>query len=303
MRHLVSPLDLSEKDFFRIIERAHQHKKDRRLTPKSLEGRTVALLFEKTSTRTRLSFGVAVSEMGGNPISLESAQLQIGRGESLEDTTEVLSRYVNALMIRARTHRHLELMAGMNRIPIINGLTDLHHPCQAVADYMTMEQLGCSLHGGLRIAFVGEPNNVFNSLALFAVYAKAEITIASPRNYSAIHPDVLSVLQQRGAGFQQFTEPAGAVKGAQVIYTDTWISMGQESEEADRKKEFANYCVSSELLKLAAPGHMVLHCLPAHRGEEITAEVMEQHRASIFEQAENRLHAQKAILEWVFGLL
>jgi len=303
MRHLLSPLDLPEKDFFRIIERSHEHRKNRGLTPHALDTKTIALLFEKTSTRTRMSFSVAVSEMGGNPISLESTQLQIGRGESLEDTTEVLSRYVHALMIRARTHSNLELMAGMNQIPIINGLTDLHHPCQAVADFMTMEQLGCSLHGGLRIAFIGEPNNVFNSLALFSGYAKAHISIASPRSYSTIHPDVLKALQERGAAFHQFTDPAGAVKDAQVIYTDTWVSMGQESQEAARKKDFANYCVSSDLLKLAAPGHIVLHCLPAHRGEEITAEVMEKHRKSIFDKAENRLHAQKAILEWVFDLL
>ena len=303
MRHLLSPTDLSEKEFFRILDRAREHRNNRALAKDALAGKSIALLFEKSSTRTRLSFSVAVTEMGGTPISLEAMQLQLGRGESLEDTTEVLARYCHAMMVRARDHRNLEVMAGMNRIPIINGLSDLHHPCQIIADYMTLEQLGFSLHGGLRIAFVGEPNNVFNSLAMAASYAKARITIASPRAYSQIHPAIQQELTRLKTEFQQFTEPAGAVRDTQVVYTDTWVSMGQEAEEETRRKDFADYCVTTELLSLAASGHVVLHCLPAHRGEEITAEVMEKYKHSIFEQAENRLHAQKAILEWIFGIL
>lgn len=303
MRHLLSPSDISEKDFFKILDRAREHRNNRALTPAGLDRKTIALLFEKTSTRTRLSASVAITEMGGHSISLEAAQLQIGRGESLEDTVEVLARYVQGIMIRARDHRNLELMAGMNRIPVINGLSDLHHPCQIIADYMTMEQFGYNLHGGLRIAFIGEPNNVFNSLSVAASFAKATVTIASPRAYSQIHPSVAAELKDRSVGLQQFTDPAGAVRDAQVVYTDTWVSMGQEAEQEKRKLDFADYCVTMDLLKLAAPGHLVLHCLPAHRGEEITAEVMEVHRSSIFEQAENRLHAQKAILEWIFGMI
>ncbi len=303
MRHLLSPSDMSEKEFFKVLDRAREHRNNRALTPAALERKTIALLFEKTSTRTRLSASVAIAEMGGHAISLEAAQLQIGRGESLEDTVEVLARYVQGIMIRARDHKNLALMAGMNRIPVINGLSDLHHPCQIIADYMTMEQFGYNLHGGLRIAFVGEPNNVFNSLAVAASFAKARITIASPRAYSQINPDVLLELKSRSVDLQQFTDPAGAVRDAQVVYTDTWVSMGQEAEEEKRRRDFAEHCVTMDLLKLAAPGHLVMHCLPAHRGEEITAEVMEVHRNSIFEQAENRLHAQKAILEWIFGMI
>ncbi len=301
MRHLLSIRNLTETEFFRLLERGKVHRRNRMLHPAALAGKKVALLFEKSSTRTRLSFTVAVYELGGMAIPLETQMLQMGRGESIEDTTEVMARYVDAVMLRARHHSTLEKMAAMNRIPVINGLSDAYHPCQALADFMTVEQYGLSVRGGLRLAFVGEPNNVFNSLALGSIYAKAQIRIATPPGYP-VRPDVLSLLRENGISLEIFTDPVEAVKGAQVVYTDVWVSMGQEQEEQERKKAFSPYCVSESLLKHAADEHIVLHCLPAHRGEEITAGVMDRYRDPIFNQAENRLHIQKAILEWIFNL-
>jgi len=303
MRHLTRITDLSAEDFFRILERGREHRQNRALAQEALKGKHVALLFEKSSTRTRLSFSIAIQELGGSLVSLEANQLQIGRGETIEDTAEVLSRYFHAVMIRAGSHATVASMAEIDRIPVINGLTDLEHPCQILADYMTLEQYGYDIrNGNLRIAFIGDGNNVFNSLAKASIFSNAEITLASPHGYEA-KPDVVKDLKERKVRFTQYTDPVDAVKGANVVYTDVWISMGQENEETTRKKIFAPYCVSEELLKHAAAGHTVLHCLPAHRGEEITAGVMDRYHDSIFNQAENRMHVQKAVLEWVFELI
>ena len=300
MRHLLEINDLSSEEFFQIIERGEAHRQNRSIAPDALKGKSIALMFEKTSTRTRLSFTVAVQELGGSVLSLESNMLQLGRGESIEDTTEVLSRYLHALMIRANSHESISVMAGMNRIPVINGLTDLHHPCQALADYMTIRQYGFDIAAGdFTLAFIGEGNNVFNSLASAAAFTGNEIRIASPAGYG-ISPEMRLVLQENGVKISEFTDPALAVKGANVIYTDVWVSMGQESEMEERKKLFAPYCINEELLKHADTNHIVLHCLPAHRGEEITAPVMSIYGESIFNQAENRMHVQKAVLEWIF---
>lgn len=280
------------------------HRADRHLAPHALKDKSIALLFEKSSTRTRLSFFMAVKELGGNVITLDAGDLQLGRGETIEDTTEVFARYLHGVMIRAYSHDSVEAMASMNRIPIINGLTDRHHPCQGLADYMTMEQYGLSGRGETRpkIAFVGEGNNVFNSLALGAIHAGAEIRIASPEGYEASQ-EIRNTVKSLGGEVMQFNDPAEAVSGANVIYTDVWISMGQEKEAEERKKIFEPYSVTLPLLQYAAKDHIVMHCLPAHRGEEISAEVMDEYGNMIFDQAENRLHVQKAILEWVFELI
>jgi len=302
MRHLLSLKDLTKSDFFSILERGKKHRADRRLNPRGLDARKIALLFEKSSTRTRISFTVAIMELGGEVFALETQNLQMHRGESVEDTTEVMARYIDAIMIRARSHDTLATMASLNRLPIINGLSDRFHPCQALADYMTVEQYGLSITGGLRLAFIGEPNNVFNSLALGAIFTGAELRIASPSGFH-VSDDVAELLKKNNIQYSIFEKPEDAVEGAQVIYTDVWVSMGQENEEEIRKRIFAPYCITEKLLEHAAKDHIVMHCLPAHRGEEITDGVMRKYGRFIFDQAENRLHVQKAVLEWIFGLL
>ncbi len=304
MRHLLKLTDLTQDDFSRIIERGSEHRKNRKHAVTSLQDKTIALVFEKSSTRTRLSFFMAIKELGGNVISLDSSDLQIGRGETIEDTTEVFARYLHGAMVRARSHETLEAMAALNIIPVINGLTDRHHPCQGMADYMTLKQYGFDKKGNsaVKVAFIGEGNNVFNSLALGSVYAGAEIRIASPEGYGP-DEEIKKTVNSLGGEIKQFVDPADAVDGADVVYTDVWISMGQESETEERKKIFAPYIIDTDLLKYADPKHIVMHCLPAHRGEEISAEVMDKYKHSIFDQAENRLHIQKAILEWVFEVI
>lgn len=303
MRHLLTLSDISREQFFSIIERGKLHRSNRSLAPDALRGKNVALIFEKSSTRTRLSFHAAVVELGGNVVGLEASALQLGRGETIEDTTEVFSRYLHAVMIRAKSHTMLERMAKQNSIPIINGLTDLYHPCQALADFMTLDQYGLDIRSDkLTMTFIGEGNNVFNSLALGSIYAGTRLRIASPKGYEPSQ-DVIDLVRSHGIDLQIFNDPIQAVKGANVIYTDVWVSMGQEEESQQRKQKFAPYCVSDELLTHAEKDCIVLHCLPAHRGEEITDSVMQRYGKYIFDQAENRLHVQKAILEWVFHRL
>ncbi|MDH5656508.1 MAG: ornithine carbamoyltransferase [Spirochaetia bacterium] len=303
MRHLLEISDLTREDFFRIIDRGIEHRGNRSLAQKFLDQKTIALLFEKASTRTRLSFTVAAQELGGNVLSLEADMLQLGRGESIEDTAEVFSRYMHAIMIRSRSHENVRTMAAMNRIPVINGLTELHHPCQTLADYMTLKQYGYDiLKGNFIIAFVGEGNNVFNSLAAASVFSGSEVRIASPEGYG-ISPEIRDFLSRNHVTVKEFKEPSDAVRGANVIYTDVWVSMGQEEEVKERKKIFSPYCIDENLLAHADPQHIVMHCLPAHRGEEITATVMEKYSRYIFDQAENRMHVQKAVLEWIFEAL
>lgn len=302
MRHLLEVTDLSSEEFTRILARGREHRNNRTLAPAALAGRSVALMFEKSSTRTRLSFSVAIAELGGNVVPLEAGTSHLGRGESIEDTTEVLGRYVHAVMVRAYSHRSVEKMAALNRIPVINGLTDTHHPCQALADWMTIEQYGLKPGPGLVVAFVGEGNNVFNSLALGAVFSGTEMRLAAPAGYE-VKEDIKAALAKSGVRLKITRDPVEAVTGAHVVYTDTWVSMGQESETEARRRIFLPYCVTLDLVKHAAPGHLVMHCLPAHHGEEITTDVMKKYSAHIFDQAENRMHVQKAVLEWIFGLL
>jgi len=302
MRHLLEITDLKREDFFKIIDRGLEHRKKRDLSVSALDRKTIALLFEKASTRTRLSFTVAVQELGGNVLSLESNMLQLGRGETIEDTAEVFSRYMHAMVIRSHSHENLLKMAAMNRIPVINGLTDLHHPCQALADFMTLKQFGYNISdGSFSIAFIGEGNNVFNSLAMASVFSGNEIRIASPEGYG-VSERIRSLLKKNGVTLREYNDPAEAVRGADIVYTDVWVSMGQEDEMNERNKIFSPFCISEELLEHAKKEHIVMHCLPAHRGEEITDGVMKKYSSYIFDQAENRMHVQKAIMEWIFNL-
>ncbi|GIX43171.1 MAG: ornithine carbamoyltransferase [Leptospiraceae bacterium] len=301
MRHLLHLMNLKQDEFFTLLKRGIEFKNNRLLNPTALKNKSIALLFEKASTRTRISFSIAIQELGGHYLVLHANELQLGRGETIEDTTYVLSRYLDGIMIRTNSQKKLETMANLNVLPVINGLSDLYHPCQALADYMTIYDLGMPLDK-IKIAFIGEPNNVFNSLVLGSIYTKTKIAIACPDGFD-IHPIVKNIIKQYQKEIEIYKNPKEAVKNANVIYTDVWVSMGQEKEAEIRKKVFQPYSVNKDLLQYAPDDVIVMHCLPAHRGEEITDEVMDQFSHIIFQQAENRLHIQKAILEWIFGLI
>jgi ornithine carbamoyltransferase len=301
MRHLLNLLDPDASEIERMVNRAAEHAANRALNSSALSGMNIGLLFEKASTRTRLSFQVAVLELGGNPINLDRNALQIGRGESWDDTLEVMARYLHALVMRTDKHANLELLARRNLLPIINGLTDRWHPCQILADIFTIQQLKGKTTG-LKLAFIGEGNNVFNSLALAGSYTGLKITLAHPAGYG-ISPEIKELLAGRNIAVEAVEDPAVAARDADILYTDVWVSMGQESEKEAREELFKSYCISLDLVRLARPDCIVMHCLPAYRNKEIMPDVMQKFSAVIFRQAENRLHAQKAILEWIFGIL
>jgi ornithine carbamoyltransferase len=251
-----------------------------------LSGRSVALLFERPSTRTRVSFEVAVAEMGGAPLVLRGEELQLSRGESVADTARVLSRYVDAIVIRAGSHEAVLELAEQATVPVINGLTPSHHPCQALADLLTLRERFGRIEG-LVLAYVGDGNNVARSLALLGRTAGMEVRVASPEGYR-LEPGLAAV---------DSDDPREAVEGADAVYTDVWVSMGDESEVARRRADLASYQVNAELLTAASERAIVLHCLPAHPGEEITEDLLYGERSAVWDQAENRLHAQKALLE------
>lgn len=292
--------DLTAGELARLLDRAAEMKASR--APSSpLAGMTVAMVFEKPSTRTRVSFEVAVAELGGHPLALSSAELQLGRGETVEDTGRVLSRYVHAIVARTYEQERLERLARAATVPVINALSDLEHPCQALADLMTIrERLGRL--AGVRLTYVGDGNNVAHSLLLAGALAGMRVTVASPPGYEPI-PQIVKRAEEaaRGGGGQVSvtTDAAAAVRGAEAVYTDVWGSMGQEQEAEERRLIFAPYQLNAALLAGAAEGAIVLHCLPAHREEEITSEVLDGPQSVVWEQAENRLHTQKALLEWL----
>lgn len=263
-----------------------------------LAGKNLAMLFHKSSTRTRLSFEVGINQLGGHALVLSASELQLGRGETIEDTARVLSRYVDALMIRTYGHAEVETLAEHADIPIINGLTDSYHPCQVLADLQTVQERFGTLQG-LRLAYVGDGNNMANSLLIGCVKMGMEILMCTPPGFMP-DADVLAYVQQLGSttgGRVEIShEPLSAAKGAHVLYTDVWVSMGQETETAERRKAFTGFQINAELLGEAADEAIVLHCLPAHRGEEITGEVLDGRQSAVFDQAENRLHAQKALM-------
>jgi ornithine carbamoyltransferase len=285
VRHFLTGAELSRDELLALLDRALELKADP-LSCRTLEGRSVALMFEKPSTRTRLSFEAGVFELGGNPMIMRTDELQTSRGESLRDTALILSRHVAAVGIRTGAHARIEELAAHATIPVVNMLTAEHHPCQALADLMTLREAFGRLEG-LVLAYVGDGNNVARSLAILGALAGVEVAIASPPGYQ-LEPT---------AGATLVEDPAEAVRGANAVYTDVWVSMGDEETAEARRRDLAAYRVDDALLDLAAPGVIALHDLPAHPGEEITAEVMYGDRQRIWDQAENRRHAQKALLE------
>ena len=296
MKHLLKLLDLSTEEITRILDLADQLKYERKhgIPHEHLKGKSIGLIFQKSSTRTRVSFETGIYQLGGQPLFLSSADLQIGRGEPIQDTARVLSRYLDAIMIRTYGQDEVENLAQYGSIPIINGLTDFCHPCQVLADLMTIREKFGHLEG-LKMAYIGDGNNMANSLIVGGLKTGMDVAIASPVTHQ---PDamVLEFAKTYGDHFQLTTSPVEAVKQADIVVTDTWASMGQEDEKEARAKIFAGYQVNDELLANAKEGVMVQHCLPAYRGQEITEKVFEDHADEIFEEAENRLHAQKAVM-------
>ena len=300
MEHLLKLLDLTTEDIIDILHLADQLKYEQKnvIMHKHLEGKTLGMIFQKSSTRTRVSFEVGMYQLGGSALFLSPRDLQIGRGEPVQDTARVLSRYLDGIMIRTFEQKEVEDLAKYGSIPIINGLTDFAHPCQVLADLMTIKEFKGKLKG-LKLAFIGDGNNMANSLIVGCLKMGMKIAIASPKGYE---PDKEVLDFAKGNPDFMLTEDIyEAAKGADVIYTDVWSSMGMEAEVEERKKAFRNYQVNAKLMEVTNPKCMVLHCLPAHREEEITTDVFEAHADEIFEEAENRLHAQKAVLVKLLG--
>ena len=300
IKHLLKLADLSTEQILDILNLADQLKYERKhgIPHPLLAGKTLGMIFQKSSTRTRVSFEVGMSQLGGSALFLSSRDLQIGRGEPVEDTARVLSRYLDGIMIRTFAQQEVEDLARYGSIPIINGLTDYAHPCQVLADLMTIRERKGSFKG-LKLCFVGDGNNMANSLIVGGIKAGMAVRIACPAGYL---PDASLMEWARANGdFDCQPDVLGMAAGADVVYTDVWASMGQEGEAEQRRAAFAGYQVNQAVMDVANAGAMVLHCLPAHRGEEITAEVLEAHADEIFEEAENRLHAQKAVLVRLLG--
>ena len=270
-----------------------------RIPYRPLRGRTLAMVFQKPSNRTRVSFEVGMYQLGGHALHLSPEEIQIGKRETPSDTGRVLARYIDAIMVRTFDHGDLEELAGAADVPVVNGLSDAHHPCQALADLMTVrEELGTL--EGTQIAYVGDGNNVAHSLAIACALTGTELTIAHPDGHGP-DAETIDLADSIGAAPRLTEDPAEAVRGAGAVYTDVWASMGQEAEAEERKQKFAPYQVDENLMDLAAEDAIFLHCLPAHRGEEVTAKVIDGPTSRVFDQAENRLHAQKALLYLLMG--
>jgi ornithine carbamoyltransferase len=299
MKHLLKMADLSGEDIIKILDLADQMKYNRNhgIEDRLLEGKSLAMIFTKSSTRTRVSFEVGIGQLGGRGLFLSGSDIQLGRGESIEDTAQVLSRYVDGIMIRTFKQSDVEELAKYAAVPVINGLTDYAHPCQILADLMTIREYLSTL-AGLTVAFLGDgSDNVCNSLIVGALKCDMNIRVATPSGYMP-HPDVLAFA---GDKLLITNDPKEAVSGADVVITDVWTSMGQESEAAERLKVMSPFQLNAELMSLANPGAIVQHCLPAHKGEEITLDVFNAHAKEIYDEAENRLHVQKAVMAILMG--
>ncbi len=295
MKHLLKLGDLTDKEILSILNLADQLKYEQKhgIPHKRLEGKTLGMIFSKASTRTRVSFEVGMYQLGGQALFLSANDLQIGRGEPIQDTARVLSRFLDGIMIRTFAQSDVEDLAKYGSVPVINGLTDYCHPCQVLADLMTIREYKGTFKG-LKLCFVGDGNNMANSLIVGCVKLGMKISVACPDDF---RPDAKLIEWGTESGLLEVTNDIyKAAADADVVYTDVWASMGQEGEKAVREKAFASYKVDDKLLSYAKKDCMVLHCLPAHRGEEITEEVLEKHADEIFEEAENRLHAQKAVM-------
>jgi ornithine carbamoyltransferase len=291
-RDFLTGEELGAFELGKLLERAAELKAGRAsgAGADALAGRSIALVFEKPSTRTRISFEVGVAELGAHPVVLRGDEMQLSRGESPADTGRVLSRYVDAIVIRSGSHETVAALAEAAEVPVVNGLTPLHHPCQALADLLTMRERFGELEG-LRLAYVGDGNNVARSLAVLGERAGVEVVVAAPPGYQ------LEEAIDEAHGAQLTGDPRAAASGADALYTDVWVSMGDEAEAARRRADLAPFQLDGDLLAAAKERAIVLHCLPAHPGEEITAEVLYGEQSAVWDEAENRLHAQKALLE------
>ena len=295
MKHLLKLLDLSGEQITELLNLGDQLKYEQKhgIDHQRLKGQTLGMIFQKSSTRTRVSFEVGIHQLGGTGLFLSANDLQIGRGEPIEDTARVLSRYLDGIMIRTFDQSEVETLAEVGSIPVINGLTDFSHPCQVLADLMTIREIKGTLQG-LKMCFIGDGNNMMNSLIVGGLKVGMSVSVACPQGYE---PDASVIEFASGTEeFNMLRDPMTAVKDADVVITDVWASMGQEQEQAKRQQAFSGYQINDELMENAASDAIVLHCLPGHRGEEITSSVFEKHASSIFEEAENRLHAQKAVM-------
>ncbi|HEX15577.1 MAG TPA: ornithine carbamoyltransferase [Deltaproteobacteria bacterium] len=301
-RDFVSLYDFSKEELLTLLRRAKELKEmqKRGKDYRPLEGKTLAMIFEKPSTRTRVSFEVGMYQLGGYALFLSSQEMQLGRGETVADTARVLSRYVDGIMIRTFSHKNVEEMARFATVPVINGLSDLLHPCQILADIFTIwEKLG--RYEGVKVAYIGDGNNVANSWINGALRMGVELWVACPPGYEPDGEILRRAKDESPRSVHLTHDPRKAAEGAHVLYTDVWTSMGQEREQERRREVFRPYQLNQELVHLAEEGALVMHCLPAHRGEEITDEVMDGPQSVVFDQAENRLHVQKAILEVLLG--
>jgi ornithine carbamoyltransferase len=303
-RGYLSVDDLSAPELGSVLSLAGKLKADRQMHRDALAGRSAALIFEKSSTRTRVSFEVGVAQLGGHPITLSSGDLQLGRGETIEDTGRVLSRYVDVIVLRTFEQERLEALAGAASIPVVNALSDFEHPCQALADLLTIEEHLGGLAGRI-LTYVGDGNNVAHSLLLAGAKAAMTVRVSTPVGFEPI-PQVVEraeeIAAETGGSIEVGTDPAAAASGAHVLYTDVWASMGQEAEAEERALIFRPYQLNEALIDVADPGVLVMHCLPAHRSEEISDRAIDGDRSVVFDQAENRLHTQKALLVFLFGL-
>lgn len=301
MKHLLKMLDLSKEEIIDILNLADQLKYEVKngIPHPKLKGKTLGMIFQKSSTRTRVSFETGMYQLGGQALFLSNRDLQIGRGEPVKDTARVLSRYLDGIMIRTFEQKEVEDLAEYGSIPIINGLTDFCHPCQVLADLMTIREFK-GRFDGLKMCYIGDGNNMANSLIVGGLKVGMEVSIACPKDYQP-DQEVLDFTKEYGDKFTMTDVPMEAAKDADVLFTDVWTSMGEEAETEKRKIAFKGYQINDEIKSVAKPDAMVQHCLPAHREEEITEKVFEAHANEIFEEAENRLHAQKAVMVKVMG--
>ena len=300
MKHFLDLASCSSDELHELIDLALRLKAEWRDGGNApcLQGKTLGMIFQKPSLRTRVSFEMAMKHLGGDAIMLGPGEIGLGVRESVPDVARVLSSYVDGIMARVFDHQDVVELAEFSRVPVINGLSDDYHPCQALADMLTIRE-SCGRLRGLKLAFVGDGNNVAASVALACAHFGLDFSIATPEGYemkAPIREQAYAIAARNGVNLAMHTRPQAAVAGADVVYTDTWVSMGQEAEAGERAAEFGAFQVNADLLRHAKPAAIVLHCLPAHRGDEITDNVMDGARSRIFEQAENRLHAQKAIL-------
>jgi ornithine carbamoyltransferase len=305
MKHLLTLRDLQPEEFTEIFELSADLKRQLKkgIKPLLLKGKILGMIFSKSSTRTRVSFETGMYQLGGHAIFLSSSELQLGRGESIADTTRVLSRYLDGIMIRTYRQKDVEDLARYGAIPVINGLTDLYHPCQVLADLFTLKEIKGELKG-LKLAYVGDGNNIVHSLLYGCSKTGVNLSIASPEGYDCsqeILAEAMNIAAANGTSIKVARDPAEAVKDADAVYTDTWISMGMEKDKEKRIKDFEGYTVNKQLFALAKPDAVFLHCLPAYRGYEVTDNIIDGPNSVVFDEAENRLHVQKAIMVMLMG--